>query len=79
MDKSEIGKKIRELDRGRRLKIAELIAEYDRTIYQPSRKELVEACEAIGHTKGKFHDNGVGWAWWYCSTCGASFNTVKLA
>jgi hypothetical protein len=21
------------------------------------------------HTRGHYHDNGLGWAWWYCRSC----------
>jgi len=52
----------------------ELTREYDETVYNPRIKELIEEREKIGHIKGNFHDNGVGWTWWYCSTCGASFD-----
>lgn len=55
----------------------ELMAEYDRTVYYPARQQLVEECAVEGHTKGKFHDNGLGWTWWWCGRCGTSFDKEK--
>lgn len=49
----------------------EVMEEYDRTVYRPAMKALRERCERIGHIRGKFHDNGLGWSWFYCNQCGA--------
>ena len=29
-------------------------------------------CGKLGHTRGRFHSNGLGCIWWYCSKCGVS-------
>ena len=36
--------------------------------------ELQKECESIGHIHGNYHDNGLGWEWYYCKNCGASFD-----
>ena len=56
------------------LKQKELLAVYDAQTYYPARKELIKACSDLGHVKGSFHDNGLGWHWWWCSVCGTSFD-----
>lgn len=66
-----------EIDKARQEKMKEVMAEYDRKVYNPARKQLVEDCEKEGHTQGKFHDNGWGWTWWWCGKCGASFNKER--
>ena len=65
------------LDKDRREKMAEAMEEYDRTVFYPARKQLIEDCEKEGHSQGKFHDNGLGWTWWYCGKCGTPFDTQK--
>ena len=77
MEQKDIAKRIRELQRGRGLRLKELMAEYDAEVYYPERANLVKACEELGHHRGSFHDNGLGWAWWWCSVCGSSFDRQK--
>lgn len=62
------------LDRARSKKMQELMEEYDKTVYYPARKTLVRDCFLEGHTGGKFHDNGFGWTWSYCSACNGRYN-----
>jgi hypothetical protein len=61
------------IDKARRDKNKELMEEYDRTVYYPAKLALKEECanSAEGHTQGTYHDNGLGWHWWYCGRCGA--------
>lgn len=68
-----------DIQRARSNKMRELMAEYDRTVYHPALKELQERClqENGEHHKSKFHDNGLGWSWWYCGRCGASHDKVN--
>ena len=66
-----------EIDKARQEKMKEVMAEYDRKVYNPARKQLVEDCEKEGHTQGKFHDNECGWTWWWCGKCGTSFNKER--
>lgn len=62
------------LERERREKINEAMKEYDEKIYHLKMKELREYCEKKGHQKGRRHDNGLGWSWYYCAYCGGRFN-----
>lgn len=41
---------------------------------QTKKTELIQECELIGHVKGKFHLNGLGCSWFYCSNCGTRFD-----
>ena len=68
-----------EIQKARSEKMRELMEEYDRTVYHPALKELQERClqEHGEHLKSKFHDNGLGWSWWYCGRCGVSHDKVK--
>lgn len=73
-DKKEIWQRRGEIERARHDKNAELMEEYDRTIYLPARKQLVEECFKLGHSGGKLHNNGFGWTWFYCNSCGGRYN-----
>ena len=54
----------------RRNKVRELIAEYDTTIYEPTRKALVAECAATGHTpNGRWHFTVGGVAYQHCGSC----------
>jgi hypothetical protein len=68
---SEIWKQRFTIEELRRQKVREAMSEYDSTVYRPALKALRESCAAIGHIRGKFHDNGIGWTWFYCNQCGA--------
>ena len=77
MEQKDIAKRIRELQRERGHRLKELMAKYDAEVYYPERAILVKACEELGHRRGSFHDNGLGWVWWWCSACGSSFDKQK--
>lgn len=47
--------------------------EFDKEHFKKVRA-LQERCGTIGHVRGPFHDNGLGWCWFHCSKCGASFD-----
>lgn len=36
--------------------------------------ELQKECESIGHVRGDYHDNWLGWEWYYCKNCNAVFD-----
>ena len=71
---SEIWTRRNEIDRARRNKMKEAMDEYDRTVYYPAKKQLIEDCEKIGHYGGTFHDNGFGWTWLYCNGCSGRYD-----
>jgi hypothetical protein len=66
----------RGLEKDRRLKMQELMAEYDRDVYFPARKELINECGLVGHSSAGFESNGFGWSWSRCRSCGARTNLV---
>lgn len=73
-----IGERRRQIDKARMVKQKELMDEYDQTVYYPAKAELIKECEEEGHTHGKFHDNGLGWTWWWCGKCGTSWNKKNI-
>jgi hypothetical protein len=64
------------IEKARREKMNEAMDEYDRTVFYPARKQLIEDCEKIGHSGGKFHNNGFGWTWFYCGKCGGRYDVT---
>ena len=65
-----------EIERARVKKNQELMDEYDRTVYYPAKLALQRECAKSerGHHGGKYHDNGFGWSWFYCQSCGARYD-----
>lgn len=62
------------IEKARQAKMAELMDEYDRTVYYPAKKQLYTDCEKEGHANGTFHHNGFGWTWFYCGKCGGRYD-----
>jgi hypothetical protein len=71
---SDIWKRRDDIDRARSLKMEELLAEYDNTVYLPAKIQLIRDCFQEGHSGGKYHDNGFGWSWFYCGKCGGRYD-----
>jgi len=72
---SDISKRRWEIDKARNKKMQELMEEYDRDVYYPAKRQLIEDCIADGgHRGGKYHDNGFGWSWFYCGRCGDRYD-----
>jgi hypothetical protein len=67
---TQIWREKHEIEEARRHEMREAMEEYDRTVYHPAMNSLRERCAAIGHKRGNFHDNGIGWTWFYCNQCG---------
>lgn len=78
-ESTEIWREKFQIDKARRQKMHDAMEEYDQTIYYPAMKLLQERCAAIGHKKGVFHDNGLGWSWWYCNQCGSRMDIERHA
>jgi hypothetical protein len=74
VSEQSIWRRHRLLEKQRRDKMSELMAEYDQNVYYPAMRDLRKECEAQGHVSGKYHDNGLGWCWFWCSQCGAAFD-----
>jgi hypothetical protein len=69
---SEICQERHRLDQERREAMRRLMADFDKQHFAKVR-ELQTRCAKIGHVRGQFHDNGLGWSWYYCNQCGVAF------
>ena len=69
-----------QIEKDRMKKQQELLLQYDQEVYYPAKKALYERClkENGSHSQGTWHENGLGWGWWYCSRCGVSHSKEKL-
>lgn len=69
-----------EIQEARRKKMQELMEEYDRTVYYPALEEIQKKCveEHGNHLESRWHNNGLGWGWWYCGRCGVAHSKEKL-
>lgn len=70
----DIWRQNRKIEKERLEKFKTLMDEYDKTIYYPAKNALIKECEKIGHSGGKYHDNGFGWSWYYCGKCGGRYD-----
>lgn len=66
------------IEAARRNEMVRVMGAYDKEVYYPALKALREECEVEGHNEAKWHDNGLGWGWWYCGKCGTSHGKKKL-
>jgi len=39
--------------------------------FAAERASLKSECAVIGHERGRYWDNGLGWEWYYCKHCDA--------
>ncbi len=67
---TDIWKMKRQIDRDRREFENEAMKDYDRDVYFPARKKLIEECRTLRHVEGHYYDNGLGWTFLYCGKCG---------
>jgi hypothetical protein len=71
-ESTKIWKEKGRIDKARRDKMTELMGDYDKTVYWPARKQLIERCAKLGH-KWHFHDtNPVGYPIFVCNQCGST-------
>lgn len=73
---SEIWREKHRLNAERREFMKVSMAEFDKQHFEKVRA-LQERCGKLGHVHGNFHDNGLGWTWYYCNQCGAAFDKVN--
>jgi hypothetical protein len=71
---SDISSRRRAIENARHAKLKEAMDDYDRDVYYPARKQLVEDCLKEGHFGGRYHDNGLGWSWFYCVKCNGRYD-----
>ena len=68
---SEIGQKVRALEKARRDAMDALMAEYDKEHY--ARLKILQAdCGKIGHNWWLTNIGPLGHPWFHCTICGAS-------
>ena len=77
MNQEELAKRVREVMKNRMKFQKETMRDYDAQVYFPALNKLRGSCSGLDHRKGQYHRNGLGWAWWYCSICGAAFGQHK--
>lgn len=70
---SEISKRRYDIEKRRREEREVLLKEHNER-FDAEMSKLREDCAEEGHVRGKYHDNGLGWEWYYCTKCGASFD-----
>ena len=59
-----------EMDSREREERMELLKEHKKK-FSKERVALQKICEEIGHERGRYWDNGLGWEWHYCCHCDA--------
>lgn len=58
------------IEKDRREKMRSVMEDYDKNVFYPARKALVQDCFKLGHHPTHHHSNGLGWSWFYCGYCG---------
>jgi hypothetical protein len=71
---SNIWERRTQLQRERHQMMKSLMQEYDNNVYHPAMQALMAECAVQGHSGGNYHENGLGWSWFYCSKCGAAYD-----
>ena len=75
---SEIWHRRVDIDRRERAEREKLLKEHNKK-FSAERAALNADCEKIGHVEGNFHDNGWGWTWFYCRSCGGRMNEKRYS
>ena len=76
-DTAKIWRRHGEIAKARREKMSAAMQEYDEQVYRPAMAALVKDCAAIGHKKGRYWSNGLGWHWWHCEYCGTRMDVTE--
>ena len=63
---------IYEIEKARREKIKELMHDYDRDVYYPALNAVRAKCKEEGHGAFRWDNNGLGWSFKICLSCGAT-------
>jgi CRISPR/Cas system-associated protein Cas10 (large subunit of type III CRISPR-Cas system) len=73
MTHKEIRKRLAAMTKERRAEIQRLMVDFDAQ-QREERMKLREHCAQLGHITGAYHDNGIGWSWYYCAVCEERLN-----
>lgn len=63
---------IYEIEKARREKMQEVMKDYDRDVYYPALKAIRAKCKEEGHGAFRWDNNGIGWSFRICLSCGAT-------
>lgn len=69
---NEIWTRAGQIDRDRRKFMEAAMKDYDRDVYHPARRQLIEECGKIGHNMKFQHLGPLGDPWFSCTHCRAS-------
>lgn len=62
-----------EIEKRRRAEREVLLKEHNER-FEKEMYQLRQDCAKEGHVRGNYWNNGLGWEWYYCAKCGASFD-----
>jgi len=62
-----------EIEKRRRAEREVLLKEHNER-FEEEMYQLRQDCAKEGHVRGNYWNNGLGWEWYYCAKCGASFD-----
>lgn len=71
---STIGKRRHDIDQARRVRMKELMQDYDEQVYYPARRQLMQECaqDGDGHNWTFTGLNPLSWPIFTCTRCGAT-------
>lgn len=72
----EIRSRYREIMSARRDKQREAMETYDSEVYLPALSQLKAECGGLGHGTRTYHDNGLGWTFIHCASCGGCIEKI---
>jgi hypothetical protein len=70
MNKVDIRKAIDTARDSREREKTLLMRQYDKEVYGPELRRIMELCEQTEHEEGIPRDNGIGWIIYDCKWCG---------
>ena len=68
-----ISQRLYDITKRRMIEREKLLAEHNKK-FAAEFAQLKEDCGKEGHVRGNYHNNGLGWEWYYCAECGGRFD-----
>lgn len=72
----EIRSKRREVERARTEFVRAATKDYDSEVFYPALDAIKDECGQGGHGSQYSHNNGLGWVFMHCSSCGAMLEKI---
>ena len=72
----EIRRKRRDVERARTEFVRAATKDYDSQVFYPALEAIKNECGKIGHGSQYSHNNGLGWIFMHCSSCGAMLEKI---